>query len=134
MRLRSAPGPGALHCEALRQLPLAARKELAAAFNGSIGDGGVPASWEVGIAIVPLLKPGKPGKCFPPRFGPSPSPAARASSWKELWHDAPAAQLKPKYFSLASWFSPCSLHVGSVSSPVCSDHFTVASGGRSVRC
>ncbi|RNE96977.1 Tcoingi protein [Trypanosoma conorhini] len=62
MCLRSAPGLGALHCEALHQLHLAACKELAAAFNRSIGDGGAPASREVGIAIVPLLKPGKPGK------------------------------------------------------------------------
>ncbi|RNF16296.1 uncharacterized protein Tco025E_05222 [Trypanosoma conorhini] len=98
MRLRSAPGLGALHCEALHQLPPAACKELAAAFDGSIGDGGAPASREVGIAIVPLLKPGKPGKCFPPRFGPSPSPAARVSSWKELRRDASAAQLKPNFF------------------------------------
>ncbi|RNF00734.1 uncharacterized protein Tco025E_09033 [Trypanosoma conorhini] len=97
MRLRSAPGPGALHCEALHQPPLAACKELAAAFNRSIGDGGAPDSREVGIAIIPPLKPGKPGKCFPPRFGPSPSPAARVSSWKKLRRDAFAAQLKPNF-------------------------------------
>ncbi|RNE96384.1 Tcoingi protein [Trypanosoma conorhini] len=62
VRLRSAPGLGALHCEALHQPPLAACKELAAAFNRSIGDGGTPDSREVGIVTIPPLKPGKPGK------------------------------------------------------------------------
>ncbi|RNF04801.1 uncharacterized protein Tco025E_08144 [Trypanosoma conorhini] len=50
------------------------------------------------ILTIALLKPGKPGKCFPPRFGPSPSPAARVSSWRELRRDASAAQLKPNFF------------------------------------
>ncbi|RNE98103.1 uncharacterized protein Tco025E_09293 [Trypanosoma conorhini] len=80
-----------------------------------------------GIAIVPPFKPGKPGKCFPPRFGPLPSPAARVSSRKELRRDAFAALLKPNFFLSKLGFALIAPHW--IRRLACLlRHFTVASG------
>ena len=59
MHMGSAPGPVAVHCDALQRLPVAGKKFLPLLFNKSLASGLVPKYWKEGI-IVPLLKPGKP--------------------------------------------------------------------------